>query len=152
MKLAEALAERADANRRIEELRARILGSARHQEGEEPAEDASTLLDEVGRVLARLERLMARINRTNATVRVDAMTLTDALARRDALRMHHGVLTAAANAAAGSGQQRQLRSELKMVSTLSVADLRARADGVAQELRNLDLRVQRANWEADLLD
>ncbi|GLZ81977.1 hypothetical protein Afil01_67840 [Actinorhabdospora filicis] len=152
MKLAEALAERADAARRVEELRARVLGNARYQEGETPTEDAAALLDEVARVLARLEYLMGRINRTNAEVHIDAMTLTEALARRDVLRLHHGVLTSAADAAATGGYQRQLRSELKMLSALSVADLRARADEVARELRELDLRVQRANWEADLLE
>lgn len=151
MKLAEALAERADAARRVEQLRSRILGSARHQEGEAPAEDAVALLDEVERVVARLEYLIARINRTNAEVHIDAMTVTDALARRDALRLRHGVLTAAADAAAGA-HQRQTRSELRMLAALPVAELRERADAVAREMRELDMRVQRANWEADLLE
>ncbi|WP_372472268.1 DIP1984 family protein [Jidongwangia harbinensis] len=39
---AEALALRADAARRAERLRSRITGSARHQEGEAPAEDTAT--------------------------------------------------------------------------------------------------------------
>lgn len=43
MKLAEALALRADAARRAEQLRARIAASARYQEGETPAEDATVL-------------------------------------------------------------------------------------------------------------
>lgn len=68
MKLAEALAERAEATRRVEQLRARVVGSARHQEGETPAEDAAQLLAEVGEVLDSLETLIRRINRTNATV------------------------------------------------------------------------------------
>ncbi|SFD42253.1 hypothetical protein SAMN05421773_1152 [Streptomyces aidingensis] len=36
MKLAEALALRADAARRVEQLRSRIVGAARYQEGERP--------------------------------------------------------------------------------------------------------------------
>ena len=59
------------------------------------------------------------------------------------------------DAAAGSNQQgysRQLRSELKMLSSLRVADLRAQADHVSRELRELDVRVQQSNWEVDLLD
>nr|WP_258545597.1 hypothetical protein [Micromonospora provocatoris] len=40
MKIAEALALRADAARRVERLRSRITASARYQEGETPAEDA----------------------------------------------------------------------------------------------------------------
>jgi hypothetical protein len=39
-----------------------------------------------------------------------------------------------------------------MLLALPVADLRARADQVARELRELDVRIQRSNWEVDLLD
>ena len=82
-------------------------------------------------------------------------TLTDALARRDALRLRHHVFTTAADAAAGTGKTgytRQLRSELKMLAALPVAELRSRADVVAREYRELDVRIQRANWEVDLLE
>jgi hypothetical protein len=81
-------------------------------------------------------------------------TLTDALARRDVLRLRHGLVTSAASAAAGEGQRgfRQLRSELKMIPALPVAELRGEADELARQLREVDTRIQRANWEADLLD
>ena len=65
------------------------------------------------------------------------------------------MLTAAADAAAGTSQPgyaRQLRSELKMLSALPVAELRGQADDVARELRELDVRIQRSNWEVELLD
>ncbi len=39
-----------------------------------------------------------------------------------------------------------------MLSALPVAELRARADDLARELRELDVRIQRSNWEVDLLD
>ncbi|SOD63778.1 hypothetical protein SAMN06297387_112137 [Streptomyces zhaozhouensis] len=154
MKLAEALAERAEAARRVEQLRARVVSSARYQEGEAPAEDAAALLAEADGVLDTLETLVRRINRTNAAVEMGPEgTLTDALARRDTLRLRHAVVTAAADAAAGAGGRgRQLRSELKMLSALPVAELRARADALAREIRETDVRIQRVNWEADLLD
>ncbi|MGY1940203.1 DIP1984 family protein [Nocardia gipuzkoensis] len=156
MKLAEALALRADSARRIEQLRARIVSNARFQEGEEPAENAAALLAEAGEVLEDYEKLIRRINRTNAAARIgDDGTLTDALARRDALRLRHSLVTAAADAAAGKGQPgyaRQLRSELKMFSALPVAELRGQADDLARELRELDVRIQRSNWEVELLD
>jgi sugar phosphate isomerase/epimerase len=154
MKLAEALALRADASRRVDQLRSRVAGSARYQEGEPPAEDAAALLAEAGETLTELESLIRRINRTNAATTVGAGTLTDALARRDVLRLRHGVLTSAADAAAGGGQRgfRQLRSELKMIAALPVADLHTQADTVARELREVDTEIQRANWEVDLLD
>src|ERR1700733_8979251 len=156
MKLAEGLALRADAARRMEQLRARIVASARDQEGEEPPEDAAALLAEAGVALDDLEGLIRRVNRTNAAAQIGAgETITDALARRDVLRLRHAVVTAAADAAAGRSQGgigRQLRSELKMLAALPVAQLRAQADGIARELRELDIRIQRSNWEVDLLD
>ncbi|MFD6755676.1 DIP1984 family protein [Micromonospora gifhornensis] len=154
MKLAEALALRADAARRAEQLRARIVASARYQEGETPAEDAASLLVEAGEVLGELESLMRRINRTNAATPVDGGTLTDALARRDVLRLQHRMVTSAADAAAGEGQRgfRQLRSELKMIPALAVAQLRSQADDLARQLREVDTLIQRTNWEVDLLD
>ena len=156
MKIAEALALRADATRRVEQLRARIVANARYQEGEEPSEDAQALLSEAGEVLGELEVLIRRINRTNAAARIgEDGTVTDALARRDVLRLRHSVLTAAADAAAGQnefGRGRQLRSELKMLTTLPVARLRAQADDVARDLRELDVRIQQANWEIELLE
>jgi hypothetical protein len=48
VKVAEALALRADAARRVEQLRARVAASARYQEGEAPAEDPAVLLAEAG--------------------------------------------------------------------------------------------------------
>jgi hypothetical protein len=154
MKLAEALALRADASRRAEQLRARVTGSARYQEGETPAEDAAALLAEAGEVLGELESLIRRINRTNAATPADGGTLTDALARRDVLRLRHSIVTAAADAAAGEGQRgyRQLRSELRMIPALPVADLRRQADDLARQLREVDTLIQRTNWEADLAD
>ncbi|MCS0638165.1 DIP1984 family protein [Streptomyces sp. LP05-1] len=99
------MAERAEATRRAEQLRARVVDSARYQGGETPAEDAAQLPAEAGEVLDALETLIRRINRTNATVEMGPDgTLTDALARRDVLRSRHSVVTAAADAAAGKGE------------------------------------------------
>jgi hypothetical protein len=155
VKLAEALALRADAARRVEQLRTRIVANARFQEGEEPAEDAAALLTETGTVLDELQDLIRRINRTNAATQIGPDgTITDALARRDVLRARHSVITAAADAAAGRGQGagRQLRSELKILTNLPVAQLRSQADDLARQLRELDVRIQQSNWQFDLLE
>jgi hypothetical protein len=156
VKLAEALAQRAAAVRRVEQLRARVVGSARYQEGEEPAENAAEVLAQAGEVLDELERLIRQINRTNSTAFVEGGgTLTDALARRDVLRLRHSVTTAAADAASGRDQRgavRQLRSELRILSALPVADLRAQADDLAKEIREVDTLIQRTNWEIDLIE
>ncbi|MEI3847894.1 MULTISPECIES: DIP1984 family protein [unclassified Microbacterium] len=152
MKLAEALAARADLQRRIEQLRSRIATNARFQEGEEPAEDAGALLAEAEEALERLRDLIRRINATNAGLDLGADgTMTDALAARDVLRLRHALLAEAAAAASGSnGLMRQMRSELRQFPALPVAELRTRADDVARELRELDTRIQQANWTNDL--
>lgn len=154
MKLAEALSLRGTALRHLEALRTRIADNARFQEGEEPSEDAAALLIEAEAAVDEWESLIQAINRTNAVTDMGSDgTLTDALGRRDALRWRRHLLTTAADAAAGSGKQgyaRQLRSELKMLAALPVAELRARADQVARELRELDVRIQQKNWEVDL--
>ena len=154
MKLAEALSLRADATRRVEQLRSRIVANARYQEGEEPAEDAAALLAEADAVLSELEDLVRRINRTNAATRIGPEgTITDALARRDVLRTRHSLVSSAADAAAGrSSSVRQLRSELKMVTALPVAHLRSQADDLARQLRETDVRIQESNWQFDLLE
>lgn len=158
MKLGEALTMRADAARRVQQLQARIVASARFQEGEEPAEDAEVLLVEAGRALDDLEQLIRRINRTNAAAAIAGQgTITDALARRDALRLRHALVSTSADAAVGKGRQgvpmvRQLRSELKMLTALPVSRLRTEADAIARELRELDVQLQKSNWEVDLLD
>ena len=161
MKLAEALAERADAQKRLEQLRARAQSSARYQEGEEPAEDVDTLLAEADEILARLEELIRRINRTNAAHELSpGVTITDAIAHRDVLSMRRGFYASLADAATGQqsygGQvraaMRQMRSELRLLTDVDVPALRRRADAVAKEHRELDIRIQQANWEVELAD
>ena len=156
MKLAEALALRSDASKRFEQLRARAQANARYQEGESPAEDAAALVAEANRVLDELEDLIRRINRTNALTRLDEqMTLTDSIARRDVLRLRHALCTSVADAASGKtgpAAIRQMRSELRYLIAVPVAELRATADEIAKQHRELDVRIQRANWEADLAD
>lgn len=154
MRVAEALALRADAQRRFEQLRARAQASARFQEGEEPAEDANALVVEAEQVLVDLKDLIRRINRTNTATPFDDGTVTDALAERDVLQLRHSLLSSVADAAAGksASRPRQLRSELRQLTTLSVADLRRQADEAAQAHRELDTRIQQRNWEVELLD
>ena len=68
MKLAEALQERADLNRRIEQLRYRLNNNVLVQEGEKPLEDPAALLEELESSFTRLEWLIARINLTTVYV------------------------------------------------------------------------------------
>jgi hypothetical protein len=158
MKLAEALSLRSDAQKRLAQLQARAVGAARYQEGEQPAENAVELLGQARAVTEEIEVLIRRINRTNAAAELDAgVTLTDAIARRDSLAMRRKRVTAVAGAASGSSERspgwaRQLRSELRHVTDVPVAELRREADDLARQYRELDVRLQEANWSTDLAD
>ena len=156
MKLAEALTLRSDAQKRFEQLRARSKSNARYQEGEKPAEDAKALVAEAMEVLTELERLIRQINKTNAATLLDnGESLTDALAARDVLGLRHRMLTEVADAASGADQVhmgRQMRSELKFIAAVKVPDLRNQADEVARRLRELDVRIQQANWDTELIE
>lgn len=152
MKLAEALIARADHQRRLEQLKQRLMQNARVQEGDEAAENPAQLLQEIERVAAQLEELIQRINRTNAATSFDGeMTMTDALAARDILRLRHELYRSLAQAAAAK-QDRFSRFEVKFESTVDVGEIQQQADDLARAHRDLDTRVQALNWQTELLD
>jgi len=158
MLLGEALADRASKKKQLDQIAARAASVARYQEGEQPAENASELLDQGRRLIGELRDLARKINRTNSATELDpGFTLTDALAMRDGYAAQYRLVTAIADAGAGGvgrgiGWGRQLRSELQQVSAVQVADLRAEADQIAEARRRLDVRIQQAGWSTELLD
>ena len=92
MKLAEALITRADYQKRIEQLKKRILMNVKMQEGEQPAEDPNGMLTELQGMMKELTVLIKRINQTNCVRQFDeTRTLADVLAERDGIfeqRLH----------------------------------------------------------------
>ena len=142
MKLAEALAERSECQNRIEELKKRMVRSARVQEGDTPAEDGNELLAESDRVFARLLELVSAINRTNSRTQYDAgRTISDAIAERDVVAKRRDFLAGIADAAS-TRQDRYSKSEVRFVATVSVAKLQAEVDRLAKQYRELDTRLQ----------
>jgi hypothetical protein len=150
MKLGEALAKRAELQNRLGQVRDRLRVSALIQEGDEPPEDPAPLLAELDQIADELEQLISAINRTNATTRLPSgATLTEALARRDVLGLKHSALKAIADATIQQ-QARYSRSEIRLVRTFDVADIRKRVDSLAREQRQLDVEIQAANWTVEL--
>ena len=151
MKLAEALQERADLNRKIEDLRRRLGNVVLVQEGEEPAEDPKKLLEELDGAIARLEELMAAINLTNGRTRVNGMTLTALIAKKDALMVKQSaykdlVYTASQNTNRARG------TEIKVKALLRAAELQRTVDQTAKEIRELDNLLQETNWKTKLIE
>ncbi len=152
MKLAEALNERADLQKRFAQLRIRLNQSARIQEGDTPPEAPEVLLQELNRIARNLELLIQRINRTNSqTLLRDGMTISDAIVVRDTLRLRADAYRGLAEAAAVT-TNRYSRSEIRTVSTVSPAEMQRQADDISQQYRELDTAIQAMNWNTDLVE
>jgi hypothetical protein len=152
MKLAEALLLRADMQKKLASLRERIAANAVVQEGEKPSENPDTLLKEALGVLDDLERLVFRINACNLKHMLpDGRTLTEAIARRDSLAQHHGLL-AAALAGTRKEPDRYSMREIKWVAVLDVSKLQKQSDDLAKKLRELNGHLQEANWKIELTE
>jgi hypothetical protein len=150
VKLAEALVQRADMQKRMAQLASRIVQQARHQEGEDPVEDAAELLLEYERLAGNLEDLIVRINVQNLVTMVEgSLTMTAALARRDRLRQQHRMRSDLADAAS-QGVDRYSKSEIKFLPSVDVRELRKQADELAGAARELDTLIQSANWTTEM--
>lgn len=150
MKLAEALMQRADVTTRLAQLKQRALRNARHQEGEQTAENPAELLAEYDRLAGELEVLIRRINITNLATEIEpGVTVTDGLARRDVLRLRHRMVVELADSASQQ-LDRFTRTELRTVAAVDVRELRRRADELARLNRELDTRIQQINWTVEL--
>jgi hypothetical protein len=151
MKLAEALAERSDCQKRLEVIKSRLADSARIQEGEEPVEDPNELLAEADRAYGRLLTLISAINRTNSRSEFDTeRSISDAIAERDVIGKRRDFLLGVSESGT-SRWDRISRSEVRYVMTVPVKELRAQADKLAKRYRELDLQIQELNWKTDLI-
>ena len=151
MKLAEALQERADLNVKIEQLRSRLNNNVLHQQGEKPVEDPKELKKELDSSLKRLEYLIAKINLSNSTYKVDKMTLTEMIARKDALSLKLSIYKDLVYTA-GTGTSRARATEIKVLPSISVTSLQKEVDSISKELRLLDNKLQENNWKYDLIE
>lgn len=151
MKLAEALIARADLQTKIAQIRSRMEQNAKVQEGEQPAESVEELLTLYDGMMTELEILIKRINRTNGTASLGSGTLTDAIAERDCIRGRINAYRELYDAAAIK-QERYSRSEVKYIRCIDTAHLQSKIDEMSKQFRELDTRIQSANWNEELAE
>lgn len=152
MKLAEALILRADCQKRIQQLQARLIRSAKVQEGERPPEDPQALLVELEATANELVDLIKKINKTNSQTMFEGeTTISDALAQRDTLWLKRSVYDNLVQTAAVI-QDRYGRSEIKIFSAVNVAELQAQVDRMSRDYRELDTQIQASNWTTELIN
>lgn len=150
MKLAEALQERADLNRKIEQLGVRLNNNAIVQEGEKPAENPEDLLKELNESIEKLENIIAKINKTNCETIIDGKSITELIAKKDCLMVK---LEAYKRLACTASQiaHRVGRNEIKILSTVDVKEVQKKIDSIAKELRITDNKIQEMNWKTELI-
>jgi hypothetical protein len=153
MKLGEALTVRKRQAEKLGDLRKRIQANALVQEGDEPSEDAVNLLETFERLSAEHSALVRNINQTNIRTEIaPGQTLLDMISDKDHLsRMRNALSEAIAAASPSRSDFRFMRTELKFVPKVDVVALRTKLEQKQEEINNLDMEIQEANWNTDLI-
>lgn len=152
MKLAEALVLRADAQRKVAQLKQRLERVVKVQEGEEPVEQPSFLFEELNRTLEELTSWVKKINKTNSLTSFDTkMSIADALAERDKLMQKRNILNDILEAATIK-QDRFSRSEVKFYRSIEVNEVQKQLDDLSKSYRELDFKIQEKNWTVEVIE
>ncbi len=150
MKLAEALNVRGDLQKRIQQLRERLMLNAKVQEGDRPSEEPEALITELNQCCVDLEGLIKAINKTNSFITSDGVSIADLLAKKDVLTLKINILR---DFLRDSSEriERYSNKEIKILSTVNVSEMQKEIDGLSKELRELNTRIQALNWTTDLI-
>ncbi len=151
MKLAEALALRAEMRTKMNNIQSRLNNNAKVQDGETPAENPYTLIKELDNVSDEMENLIKNINYTNCMTLENGVSLTDMIAEKDILKEKITVMKNFLSNA-GAVVNRYSNTEIKIHSTVDVSELQKKVDAMSKHLRELDMNIQRINWTVDLIE
>ena len=99
---------RADLQKKVAQLKARIKESAKVQEGDEPCDNLEELYKELDEAVVQLEDLIYRINITNVQIVQDGDSLTRLIANRDVLSMRVKALKEVVNYVAANDKSQRL--------------------------------------------
>jgi hypothetical protein len=150
MKLAEALLLRADMQKKLASLQARAQKYAVVQEGERPAEEPQSILQQITSVATDLQRLVFDINRANIHHKIaSGESLTEALAKRDSLALRHRIIQSVLDVCAKPPERYGVK-EIRWVTAVNVAALQAEVDDLAKQIRELNAAIQEAGWKVEL--
>lgn len=150
MKLAEALNLRADLQKRIANLRERLIKNAKVQEGDTPSEEPNMLLNELNDNIIELENIIKSINKTNSSTYIDNESISDIIAKRDTLGLKLSILRSFISESANK-IERYSNKEIKILSTVNVAEKQKEIDKFSKEYRLIDTKLQGLNWTTDII-
>lgn len=152
MKLAVALQERNDLNKKIVQLNYRLELNAVVQDGEKTGENPEELLEELNECYENLEDLIGRINKTNCQTitSYNNLSLTELIAKKDVLIQKINSYRSLADTASNL-VTRVSRSEIKILSNVDVKKIQKDIDKMSKELRLVENTIEETNWQIELI-
>lgn len=149
MKLAEMLNERKVVKEEIRKIKERLYLSAKVQEGDARlVESPEELKIKLIILFEKLQTLIVKINRTNIKTQVDGKSLMELIAERD----KNIAIAEALHGLAGNATprpERFSRKEIRYVPTVDIQEIRKEADSYSQMAREIDNKIQAANWNSE---
>ena len=117
----------------------------------------SVLFEEYEQLNIELKELVSKISRANALAEIDGELLSEVLARRQWLATkidtYQGILTKAKKDYFGKEDSFYGRDRAKEgIRTVDLSSLEKTIDSLCQQMRQLDVKIQRLNWEVDIKD
>ena len=119
------------------------------EEGEKTNENPKELIKQLDQTIKELENLISRINLTNSLTKVNKVTLTELIAKKDALQKQITVYQDIIYAAS-QNTKRATRTEIKVLTVVDVKALQNKLDKLSKEYRLLDNTIQETNWKTEL--
>ena len=150
MKLSEALIIRGDLQKRVQQIKSRLIANAKVQEGDKTIEDPNEIMAELNQTLKDLCEIIKRINLTNSKITDGEKTMTELLADRDSLTMKINICQEFLETAR-TKIDRYSNKEIKIFSSVDVKEEQTKLDKLSKELRELDVKIQSLNWQSDLI-
>lgn len=151
MKLAEALIERAELQKKNAQLFSRITSNTMVQEGDSPAEKPEELIAEYEKNMEQLLFLVQKINETNHLTPFEGHgNVASAIAYRDNLKAKIGVYRSIYESATIK-PERYSQKEVKFVRCIDARELQVKINQLSKEYRSLDTKLQGINWTVELV-
>lgn len=152
MKLAEALLERSETQKRILDLQRRLQENAVVQQDDPPLEDPAVLYAELLKQYEALANWNRRINLTNNNTTFDGnLKICDALALRELLDKQIRELESVASHFVIKSN-RYSKTEIKNVVTMNPKPIRDQVEKLRVERKGLDLKLKALNWNIELAE
>jgi hypothetical protein len=150
MKIAEALELRASYQKEFESFQSRIKNSSTIFEGDTPAENPQSLIEQASKLINDLQELVLKIAQANATVKTrQGRTLLEAILEKEAYQKKHIIYSGAIDELLEK-PDRYRSSELRIVRQLDPKSIIELRNQISAKIRSINTEIQEANWSNEI--